>query len=343
MKKKLLNKKENELVDEQTSPLFRIMSLFDSNSLLGKSFANNICAFHIGNGYILSVGHNLRTQAGIPNSLSQVEYKSLLSQLDENSVKILESSYLMHKDKDTFCLNLDLNPSQINNIQLVYNSLKYDTRWLTLYKKDICQPYLVVQFRDNLFYNNQKLTDLIAKENKFGEPALFRHTFLLKLELVKGFFSDDYALYKIKEDKRLIEKLPYLKIDYDEVGTDSIIYCLQSAPSGSNLGRLLNKASVEGVLDNWSLFNDPFEGNYAMEGLRYFTKGYFRFGSSGSPYLRYDKKKNEFRVVGIQSEASPIQMMIGGSQNGNFQYINSIVSPIRNIEKRLKEIIKKKL
>lgn len=60
-----------ELINEQTSPLFRIMWVYNSNDVIRKQFANNICAFHIGNGYILSVAHNLKTESGIVNSMDE--------------------------------------------------------------------------------------------------------------------------------------------------------------------------------------------------------------------------------------------------------------------------------
>ena len=49
---------KQQLINEQTSPLFRIMNGYDFNA--HKILRNNICAFHIGNGLILSVAHNLR-------------------------------------------------------------------------------------------------------------------------------------------------------------------------------------------------------------------------------------------------------------------------------------------
>ena len=58
MKDKIL-----ELINEQQSPLFRVMSVYNENEPIKRQFANNICAFHIGNGYVLSVAHNLRPEA----------------------------------------------------------------------------------------------------------------------------------------------------------------------------------------------------------------------------------------------------------------------------------------
>ena len=109
----------------------------------------------------------------------------------------------------------------------------------------------------------------------------------------------------------------------------------QCAPT-SELGRMLNSAKVEGILDNWSK-----EQSGILEGLRYLVKGYFRFGSSGAPYLTYNKIYRKFKVNGIQSQAGPVQLSINNSQEGNFQYVNAIVSPLFNIKKKLGVYLKK--
>ena len=71
--------KKLELINENNSPLFRIMSVYNS-SAPNKAFANNICAFHIGKGIIVSVAHNLRALDRLPILLSilvskRTEYK----------------------------------------------------------------------------------------------------------------------------------------------------------------------------------------------------------------------------------------------------------------------------
>ena len=70
MKEKIL-----ELINEQRSPLFRIMSVYNENEPAKRKFDNNICAFHIGNGYILSVAHNIRLEAGLFRSISEQEFQ----------------------------------------------------------------------------------------------------------------------------------------------------------------------------------------------------------------------------------------------------------------------------
>lgn len=147
-------------------------------------------------------------------------------------------------------------------------------------------------------------------------------------------------MYKIiNTDARVIEKIPNVEIDfeiYDE--SDKPYFCLQSAPV-DNLGRLLNKAQIEGLLDHWNNFRDRFDGDYIMDGQRYLIKGYFRFGSSGAPYLIYDDITNSFKVNAIQSEASPIQLSINNNRKGNFQYINAIASPLGIVKDKITEYI----
>lgn len=76
-----------------------------------------------------------------------------------------------------------------------------------------------------------------------------------------------------------------------------------------------------------------------MDGTRYLIKGYFRFGSSGSPYLVYDNEADKFKVNAVQSQASFIQLSIEGKMDGNLQYVNGIASPLSLIEMKLKERI----
>ena len=66
--------KQLELTHEQTSPLFRIMCIQNRDEPHRRHFENNICAFHIGNGYILSVAHNLKTEATIFKSIDNGRY-----------------------------------------------------------------------------------------------------------------------------------------------------------------------------------------------------------------------------------------------------------------------------
>ena len=103
----------------------------------------------------------------------------------------------------------------------------------------------------------------------------------------------------------------------------------------SVVGKLLNKAQIEGFTEHFSIFPELVGGNYVLEGLRYLIKGYFRFGSSGAPYLVYDAKSNTFKVNAVQSEACPIQLSIDNKRDGNFQYVNAIATPLNNIKERL--------
>ncbi len=102
---------------------------------------------------------------------------------------------------------------------------------------------------------------------------------------------------------------------------------------------MLNESRIEGILDHHAIQPDGIGGSYVLEGFRYLLKGYFRFGSSGAPYLIYDVSDNKFKVNAVQSEASPIQLIINGKMEGNSQYINAIASPLLTIQEDLKKII----
>lgn len=209
-----------------------------------------------------------------------------------------------------------------------------------MYNDFICTPFLIIQSRNSSFYNNPTLTERINGNHIFHEPSLFRYTFIFKLELVKAFYNQDIAIYRIiNTDRDLVNKIPSIKLDFEIYDkSENNFFCLQSAPS-NNLGLLLNEARIEGLLDQWSLYKDEFQGDYIFEGLRYLIKGYFRFGSSGAPYVVYNVKEREFKVNAIQSEASGIQLAINNNMTGNFQYINAIATPLKSIENELNNII----
>jgi hypothetical protein len=182
---------------------------------------------------------------------------------------------------------------------------------------------------------------MMPTNSSFPEHDIDRYTFIIKLDFIEAFYQDDYSIYQINSDyKKIIKFIPFIDIDYniyDSLKKD--FYCLQSAPIGNNLGHMLNQSSIEGLLDHFITFNDNIGGNYFSQGLRYIIRGYFRFGSSGAPYLKYNKIKRKFAVNAIQSEACPLQLMINNNQAGNFQYVNAIASPISNIKKKIKSIV----
>ena len=332
--------KKFDLIDEQKSPLFRIMSVFNSEDPDRKKFANNICAFHIGNGYILSVAHNLRIENPLLSSIPEdIFQEQIIQHLDEGQSQLFNQSYVLDEQTGKRYLNIsdpNISPQLINTLK----QINFDTRYINSYEKNICKPFLIIQFRNNQFYNDTSVTSQINPIHKFYESTLNRHTFILELELVEAYYNADIALYKIvNTDASIVEKIPRIEIDFEIYDkSDKPYYCLQSAPI-DNLGRLLNKAEIEGLLDHWNKFKDRFEGDYVIDGHRYLIKGYFRFGSSGAPYLVYDEEAGAFKVNAIQSEASPIQLSINNNRNGNFQYINAIASPLSIVEDKIRVYI----
>jgi hypothetical protein len=310
----------------------------NSNEPNRRHFENNICAFHIGNGYILSVAHNLKTEAKHFKSIDNGIYLTdIFPFLNADQVQLFEACYPLDisTGKRYWSSN---NP---NEFQLVIDTLKqinFDTRWITMAERSICKPYLVVQFKGNQFYNNAELTAYFNEATSFAEPSINRHTFLVEVTLIEAFYNEDIALYKIiNTPKEIIEAMPKLEVDYTILNHDQEnYYCLQSSPT-SEIGKLLNKAQIEGFTEHFAIFQESIGGNYNLEGLRYLIKGYFRFGSSGAPYVVYDSKTNTFKVNAIQSEACPIQLSINNQREGNFQYVNAIASPLQAIQERLEK------
>ncbi|MFN3753947.1 hypothetical protein [Flavobacterium sp.] len=329
-------KKQLELTNEQTSPLFRIMWTQNINEPNRRHFENNICAFHIGKGYILSVAHNLKSEARIFKSIDEnIFTNDILPYLNDAQKQLFQNCFLL----DTRVQKRYWNSTNPNDYQFAIEALKqinFDTRWVTFLEKKICQAHLIIQFKNNLFYNNTELSKHFTSSTYFAEPAINRHTFLVEVELVEAFYDNDIALYRIVNTaKEIINAMPIVTIDYSILSDEQEhYYCLQSSPT-SEVGKLLNKAQIEGFTEHFAIFQERVGGNYILEGLRYLIKGYFRFGSSGAPYLVYDAKQNEFKANAIQSEACPIQLSIDNKRDGNFQYVNAIATPLNNIKEKL--------
>lgn len=330
-----ITRKKMELIEEQTSPLFRIMWVANPDTPNDRSFHNNICAFHIGQGYILSVAHNLRSEAGVLLSIDNNDFNNnLIPSIQAPLKNVFQHCYPLNSTtgKRNY-KNMDMNHARL--ISDEFRRLKTDTRWITLDKKKNCTPFMIIQFAKPEFYNDTAVTALFSPNRHFPEPTLNRHTFLIEVELVEALYSNDIAIYKITNtDQKIINKIPSIPVDFELHDSTSLPICLQSAPS-SHLGRLANEAKIEGHLEQWTSIPDRIGGDYIMEGLRYLIRGYFRFGSSGAPYLIYDEKSEKFKATAIQSEASPIQLSIGGNRDGNFQYVNAIATPLLNAKDKI--------
>lgn len=332
--------KQLALTHEQTSPLFRIMWVQNINDSQRRHFDNNICAFHIGNGYILSVAHNLKIEAKHFKWIENGIYlTNIFPYLNSEQTQLFETCYPL----DITTGKRYWNSNNPNDFQVVIDTLKqinFDTRWITMMERSICTPYLVVQFKDNQFYNNVELTAHFNAATSFTEPSLDRHTFLVEVALVEAFYNEDIALYKIiNTPQAIVDAMPSLEVNYTILGDhQENYYCLQSSPT-SAIGKLLNKAQIDGFSEHFAVFQDSIGGNYNFNGLRYLIKGYFRFGSSGAPYVVYDSETKTFKVNAIQSEACPIQLSINNQRDGNFQYINAIASPLQIIQKQLEKYL----
>ncbi|MCW3121582.1 MAG: hypothetical protein JWQ38_1074 [Flavipsychrobacter sp.] len=330
--------KKRALIDEQTSPLQRIMWVYNNDEPQKRTFENNICTFHIGNGYFLSVAHNLRLQSGYYRSIEDDIYRrDLLPILDGSQTRFLDQQYFTDEYTKKRYLNTT-DPESLKTITNILKQKRFDTRWVTLAQKKICRPYLVFQFRNNAFYNDADLTREFDANRMMYDQAAHRHTFFVEVELVEAFYGADIALYKVVgASKDLISKIPSVEVNFDFLDESvNTMYCLQSSPSGPT-GRLLNTAHIEGMLDHFGIFPDDVGGNYIFEGCRYLMKGYFRFGSSGAPYVFYDEVKGRYVVNAIQSEASGVQLSIKNDREGNFQYINAIASPLSIIKDELEK------
>jgi len=326
-----------DLINEQTSPLFRIMMVHNFADPARRNFDNNICAFHIGQGFILTVAHNIKLESQILKTIDDNTYQSeILPHLNASQIDTFNRSYLLDPVTNKRYVNI-VNQADIQPMIELYKQINFDTRWFTLMQRGFCNPFLIIQFKNDQFYDDLPLTSNFNANTYFPEPTLGRHTFIIQLELVEAFFNEDISLYRIiNTSQNVIDRLPSIEPDFTILDDDQTkMFCIQSSPNGF-LGRLMNKAFIEGYIDHHGIFQDRIGGDYIFEGTRYLIKGYFRFGSSGAPYVFFDQKSGSYKVNAIQSEASPIQLSINNNRDGNFQYVNAIASPLVNVENKLK-------
>lgn len=335
-----MNDKILDLIGEQTSPLFRIMSVSNENEPNRRAFDNNISAFHIGNGFFLSVAHNIRSEAKLFRSMQEATFQNeVIAKCNPDEVLIMNRCYILDPRSNKRYLNVG-NQGDVPPLIEALRRINYDTRWISLYSEDICKLYLIVNFKNNLFYNDVAVTQLFSSHHMFQEVNINTYTFLIELELVTAFYSEDIALYRIvNTDQQIIDKIPTANISFDLSDLSQSLYCLQGSPSGTNLGRMINESRIEGIIDHHAVEIDRIGGNIIREGTRYLLKGYFRFGSSGAPYFVYNEEGDTFFVNAVQSEASPIQLSIANNRDGNFQYINAIASPLLIIKDELERHI----
>ena len=332
-----MKEKKLRLIEENSSPLFRIMSIYNHDAP-NKAFANNVCAFHVGKGIIVSVAHNLRMFDGLPMILSENFYQNeLRNKINSSDRQHFDKIYPLNAATNQR-VSTEVKKESIEAYVKRLDNAKVDRSFRKLYYENCCKPFLVTTFRKNAFCDDETLNLHFPASHSFAEPQINRHTFIIELELLDVLISEDIAIYRIiNTPVEIVNKLPFIEIDYQlhDTGTPDY-FCLQSAPYNS-LGRIINEAKIEGLLDDFAHEKDVCDNNYVFEGLRYLIKGYFRFGSSGASYLIYDREQEIFKVNAVQSQASFIQLSINGKMEGNLQYVNGIATPLSIVEQVLRD------
>lgn len=324
-----------DLVDAKKSPLSRIMTLFNGNDPSRRVFENNICATHIGDGYVVSVAHHLFGQVPILRCIPDTFLQgTILPKLTVPDQSTLKSKYQFDPGtKKWYFSGID---TDIPVAQPLFIQSGIDMRYLGLINNQICSPCLIFNFETKTFFDGTMDSNFDSTNYLFEAP-LNKHTFLIELDLLWHDFRNDVSMYRFKSDLLPLSKIvPAIDVDYSICYEgDQDLYCLQGAPT-DNLGRMVNKAIIEGYIDQFSSLGMFAGKTEFFEGFRYLIKGYFRFGSSGAPYVFLDKEKKEFVMNAIQSEACPQQLLIGNKRDGHAQYINAIASPLINVKDRIK-------
>ncbi len=176
-------KEKLKLIDELTSPLFRIMWVYNFDNPARRAFDNNICAFHIGNGLILTVAHNLRLEAGIFHSIDDAIYRQeILPKFNQEQAAAFDRIFPIDEATNKRYANIP-NPQDRLNIINTLKQINFDTRWINFNRKNICKPYLIVQFRGAHYFNDPAFDSLFNMNTYFNEASSGRNTFLIELSL----------------------------------------------------------------------------------------------------------------------------------------------------------------
>lgn len=324
------------LVDAKKSPLSRIMSIFNDDEPSRKKIENNICATHIGKGYVISVAHSLFSSVPFYHSLSELFYQNkVVTKLSDGEKLFVEQKYVL--DTNTNKRYLQIAQNEIQKLITIFSKIDLPLQYCEMYKEKICKPFLIFNFEENEFYFNDN-NKYFLPNNYFFESVINKHTFIIELELLEYDYKYDFALYKFTDKfMPLANIIPSIEVDFS-IHDNNVhdLYCIQGA-TVDNLGRMVNKAIIEGYIDQFSNLGNYKGKAYFFEGLRYLIKGYFRFGSSGAPYVYFNNNKSTYVVNAIQSEACPQQLLINNNRDGNAQYINAIATPLINVEQIIKK------
>ena len=326
-----------DLIIEEKSPLFRIVGVWNANNPLRRSFSYNVCAFHIGNGFIMTVGHVLRSPVPV-TTFRMAEFSSKLEPLLDKDEKVLFAESYELDEKSNLMHMIPTTPNVLE-IQNALRKAKFDNRSLNLEKGKLLQPALVIDFNGVDFYHDRSLTVQFDPVNIIHDGTTDRHLFYIDLQLVEAWYAEDIAIYKIiNTNKSIIDRIPWIEIDFRVLEeTESDLSLLQRSPNPvSYIGRLLNEARIKGFCEHHGLAAEDPISLYFTEGFRYLTETYFRFGSSGAPYIILDRESKTYKVNAIQSEAAGIQLTINNQRDGNFQYTHGIATPLMNIESELR-------
>jgi hypothetical protein len=183
-----------KLIGELSSPLFRIMAGYEIDNSVMRRFENSICTFHIGNGYFLSVSHNLLFFTNIPRSLNSTEYNNFINSASASHQQTISQYYTLNSTINKYWLNENIK--SIQPLLQLFPQISFDTRYPNLYSKGICTPYLLLQFRNNAFMGDSSLNSKFSGGRYFFEQNLNRHTFLIDLILDDVLTASDISILK---------------------------------------------------------------------------------------------------------------------------------------------------
>gem|GEM_PF-4002045 len=78
----------------------------------------------------------------------------ILNNLNAEQKQILTELYVLNNEGNKRHLSIDTHEKLIISSKLITEA-RFDKRYINLYNNNICKPFLIAQFRNDQFYNNQ--------------------------------------------------------------------------------------------------------------------------------------------------------------------------------------------
>jgi hypothetical protein len=270
-------------------------------------------------------------------ALAKADYDSKVTpSLAKPDLDFFNKHYKLNKSTDEYEYAVANTEKQVEKLRKIASQIDLDLKTPAQLERQAVTQFVVAQFRQDAFYGDTSLNSHFKPAHHFHENENGVFTFMMEAMPIRILWEQDLSIYRlVAPDARVLAALPAAVATFDEIAIGDTLYPLQNSPT-SDFGRLVNRSVVEGLLDEHSPVR---QHSIVRQGSRYLIKGFFRFGSSGAPYFRWNADEARFEVVAIQSAAAPIQLTVGGSMQDNFQWVSGIATPLAPIKSELDALV----